>query len=71
MPVHLYTYQKDLDMPEQRANAAPKRSTPTEPVESGEDVTSAPPLPPPAHRPLVNTIDDDELMLICHEDLGL
>lgn len=60
MPVHLYTYQKDLDMPEQGPPPAPKRSLSY--TDSDEEVTSGPP------RKMVDTTDD-EVMLICHETL--
>lgn len=64
VPMHLYTYQKDLDIPEQGPPPpAPKR--PLSAVDSDADLTgSGPP------RNMVNTTDE-EVMLICHENLSM
>lgn len=62
VPVHLYNYQKDLDMPAQGPPPDHKRSVIH--VDSDLDITSGPPTK------TVNTTDD-EVSLVCHETLNM
>ena len=62
VPVHLYTYQKELDMPLQGPAPPPKRVV-ADSVAEDDEADSLP-------RKRVNTPDED-VMLVCHEKLEM